>query len=114
MELANGCVSRSVNFLFEYAGDHLHRVRLAKLSMLLRSIFERQQLDAELDEELREQIEQEIGNKLVTRMRMFRPASGASLSAKVSTFGRTQLVLAFRGAARTFSLTLTARAAIPR
>jgi putative ABC transport system permease protein len=37
---------------------------LAKLRMLLRSIFERRQLDAELDEELREHIEQEIGNNI--------------------------------------------------
>jgi putative ABC transport system permease protein len=37
---------------------------LTKLRMLLRSIFERQQLDAELDEELREHIEQEIGNNI--------------------------------------------------
>jgi len=37
---------------------------LPKLRMLLRSIFERRQLDAELDEELREHIEQEIGNNI--------------------------------------------------
>ena len=37
---------------------------LTKLRMLLRSIFERRQLDAELDEELREHIEQEIGNNI--------------------------------------------------
>ena len=37
---------------------------LAKLRMLLRSIFERRQLDAELDEELRGHIEQEIGNNI--------------------------------------------------
>jgi predicted permease len=37
---------------------------LAKLRMLLRSIFERRQLDAELDEELREHLEQEIGNNI--------------------------------------------------
>jgi hypothetical protein len=37
---------------------------LAKLHMLLRSIFERRQLDAELDEELREHLEQEIGNNI--------------------------------------------------
>jgi putative ABC transport system permease protein len=38
--------------------------RKAKLRMLLRSIFERRQLDAELDEELREHIEREIGNNI--------------------------------------------------
>ena len=37
---------------------------LAKLRMLLRSVFERRQLDAELDEELREHIELEIGNNI--------------------------------------------------
>jgi putative ABC transport system permease protein len=37
---------------------------LPKLRMLLRSIFERRQLDAELDEELREHLEQEIGNNI--------------------------------------------------
>ena len=37
---------------------------LAKLRMLLRSIFERRQLDAELDEELRQHVEQEIGNNI--------------------------------------------------
>jgi putative ABC transport system permease protein len=37
---------------------------LAKLRMLLRSLFERRQLDAELDEELREHLEQEIGNNI--------------------------------------------------
>src|SRR5580704_5342152 len=37
---------------------------LAKLRMLLRSLFERRQLDAELDEELRDHIEQETGNNI--------------------------------------------------
>jgi hypothetical protein len=37
---------------------------LTKLRMLLRSVFERRQLDAELDEELREHIDQEIGNNI--------------------------------------------------
>jgi putative ABC transport system permease protein len=37
---------------------------LPKLRMLLRSILERRQLDAELDEELRDHIEQEIGNNI--------------------------------------------------
>jgi len=41
---------------------------LAKLRMLLRSIFERRQLDAELDEELREHLEQEIGNNIGSGM----------------------------------------------
>ena len=41
---------------------------LTKLRMLLRSVFERRQLDAELDEELREHIEQEIGNNILASM----------------------------------------------
>jgi hypothetical protein len=41
---------------------------LTKLRMLLRSVFERRQLDAELDEELREHIEQEIGNNILAGM----------------------------------------------
>ena len=41
---------------------------ITKLRMLLRSIFDRRQLDAELDEELREHIEQEVGNNIKARM----------------------------------------------
>ena len=37
---------------------------LAKLRMLLRSIFERRELDAELDEELREHVDHEIENNI--------------------------------------------------
>ena len=41
---------------------------ITKLRMLLRSIFERRQLDAELDEELREHIEQEVGSNIKAGM----------------------------------------------
>ena len=50
---------------------------LAKLRMLLRSIFERRQLDTELDEELREHIERETEDNLRAGMSAEQATSAA-------------------------------------